>query len=553
MKDLLQEIKQFRRFVNLNENFTKIKTALFGDELVHFLYDNDIEIIKGLTNKFLIMNDLILKLETFPPDNTFDYVFFSIGTDDKFKNQMDIPVLCDSVKRAFPNAKIYVIRAIIDEDYFYSSQEENVIKNLELEIDKFYNSFQKNGIDVIGTYNSVEYGLGITRQKLNTIKNEIAKLILLDVNDFEVDAKTQDEPFIDVENEKIKGNDETDFDSIYEFLDRFEKIHKSKNQYSRRTNSSHKLDIEQIQIALNFLINAGLDINGKYDLDTENAVADYQFNKGIEETGVCDENTIEELFYDLKIKGFDEEDLSSFLQDMGIKLPKQIIQLGTYVDISNAGLSSEQRTNVELLISKMKEMGVTNPYAQVGILSTIGKESQFIPQNEDCYDGTSDHRIKNEVFGHCRTNDAKIKGDWSHKYGDDVTITELKENCEDFFDAMYGKKAEPCLGFRTENDNEGDGYKYRGRGFNGITFKVGYKKWSNITGIDLVSNPDELNDVNVAAEVAILFFTKGRNIPDFTNKKDATDYFVNLNAGGSTSWDESFQKAYAWMEKFQVL
>jgi len=546
MKDLLQEIKQFRRFVNLNENFTKIKTALFGDELVHFLYDNDIEIIKGLTNKFLIMNDLILKLETFPPDNTFDYVFFSIGTDDKFKNQVDIPVLCNSIKRAFPKAKIYVIRAIIDEDYFYSSQEENVIKNLELEINEFYDIFQKNGIEVIGTYNSVEYGLGITRQKLNTIKNEIAKLILLDVNDFEVEAKTQDTPFIDVENEKIKGEDETDFDTIYEFLERFEKIHRSKNQYSRRTNSSHKLDIEQIQIALNFLIGAGLDINGKYDLDTENAIADYQFKKGIDETGVCDENTIEELFYDLKIKGFDEEDLSTFLEDMGIKLPSQEIQLGTYVDISNAGLSSEQRANVELLINKMKEMGITNPYTQVGILSVIGKESGFIPKNEICYDNTDDARIK-EVFDGCRTNPRKLLQDWG------MTLNQLKEDCVKFFDAMYGKKAESCLGFDTGNDNDGDGYKYRGRGFNGITFKTGYQKYGTAVGLDLVSDPDKLNDVNVAAEVAIIFFTKRKTLPEFTNKKEATDYFVNLNAGGSTSWGEAFEKASAWAEKFQVL
>lgn len=314
MKDLLKEIKQFRKFANIKEDISNIKSVVFGDSLAKYIQDEDVKLISSLSSDFLTMNELIIRLNDFKPEFDVDYVFFSIGTDDKFKKESDLFILAKTLRIVFPKSEIYVIRAIVDEDYFYSGFDDDVINNLELKIDDYYKTFEKLGIDVVGTYNTLDRGIGISNQKINIIKNEIAKLILLELTDFEKEPKKEDKPFIEVENKKIDGDDETDFDTIYEFLERFEKIHKSKNEYSRRTNSSFKLDIEQIQVALNFLIYANLEINGRYDLDTENAVADYQFKRGLKETGICDVETIEEIFYNLKIKGFDEDDLGKYIQ-----------------------------------------------------------------------------------------------------------------------------------------------------------------------------------------------------------------------------------------------
>jgi hypothetical protein len=321
MSNLLNEIRQFRRFTKLNESLETINTVMFGDELIYYLFDKDIEIIKDLTRKRMTINELLVDAEFREPDLTVDHVFFSIGTDDKFKNSDMIPQLCDVIKNIFPESKIYVIRAILDDDYFYSEQEDKVIENLELEIDNYYKIFEKNGIDIIGDYNSVEYGLGITKQKLDTIKNSIAKKIIDDISGFNKKVSSiENEPFVVKSNVIIKGNDETDFDTIYEFLERFEEMVKSGNEYSRRSNSSHKLDVEQIQITLNFLKDENLVINGKYDLPTENLVMDYQFSKGLERTGVCDSETLEEMYYDLKIKGFDEDDLALYLSQLGFAI-----------------------------------------------------------------------------------------------------------------------------------------------------------------------------------------------------------------------------------------
>jgi predicted chitinase len=202
----------------------------------------------------------------------------------------------------------------------------------------------------------------------------------------------------------------------------------------------------------------------------------------------------------------------------------------------------------------MNQVGITNPYTQIGILSVIGKESGFEPKNEICYGGTSDDRIK-DIFGSCRTNDTKIKRDWSTKYGPTVTISSLKDHCEDFFEAMYGEKATSCLGWNTGNDSPGDGYKYRGRGFNQITFKNTYRRIGGYIGEDLVSDPDRLNDVTVAAKAAVAFFTGGKtgsSLPDFTNTTDAINYFVDKNAGGSAG-GETRGKAFDASKDFKVI
>jgi hypothetical protein len=54
-----------------------------------------------------------------------------------------------------------------------------------------------------------------------------------------------------------------------------------------------------------------------------------------------------------------------------------------------------------------------------------------------------------------------------------------------------------------------DGYKYRGRGFNQLTFRGSYKSIGDKIGVNLVANPDLVNSPDVAAKVMIEFL-KGR-------------------------------------------
>ena len=116
----------------------------------------------------------------------------------------------------------------------------------------------------------------------------------------------------------IPGADETDFDTIYEFLDRFERIAKSDNEYKKNMNTGFRPDIEQIQIALKFLDqnNSDLEVTGNYDLSTEEAIEDFQRNNKLKVNGIADKETLDEMLFDLKAKGFDEMDLSKYINSI---------------------------------------------------------------------------------------------------------------------------------------------------------------------------------------------------------------------------------------------
>ena len=201
-------------------------------------------------------------------------------------------------------------------------------------------------------------------------------------------------------------------------------------------------------------------------------------------------------------------------------------------------LSNEQKDNINILIDESKKAGITNPYAQAGLLSIISKESSFVPKQEKSYSGTSNARIR-KVFA-CRV------GDYS-----EAELTKLKADPKAFFDVVYGGRY----------DNAPDeGYKYRGRGFNQITFKSAYKKYGDKAGVNLVNNPDALLEPKPAAKVAVAFakYRIGRlkdknmlseynakDINDFKNERDAVQAFYHANTGTGKSVAEVKAKEHS--------
>jgi hypothetical protein len=256
MKTILSEIRNFRKLVKLNEqNENDVNVALIGDELVNNLMGNDFLIIPELVSENMTIDKLISLLSKTKQQNGIDHVFLSIGLEDNFINKKNIPFLVDELKETFPNAKINIIKSIIGNDYFYGGEEVSDYKQLESNMDSFYNAFKQNGLDIIGEFNYVSDGLGMSNEKILNIKKEISKSLFQDVTDIGVTTSVNNtlSPSFDTENVDISGDDVTDFDTIYEFLNRFEEMWKSGNVYDIKSGSSFKPDIEQIQNALNFL------------------------------------------------------------------------------------------------------------------------------------------------------------------------------------------------------------------------------------------------------------------------------------------------------------
>lgn len=201
-----------------------------------------------------------------------------------------------------------------------------------------------------------------------------------------------------------------------------------------------------------------------------------------------------------------------------------------YVDT----LNDKQKKNIAIIVKRLNAKGITNPYSQAGILAVVSKESGFVPQTEGSYRNTSNSRIRS-IFG---TRVALLS---------DAQLTKLKQDDVAFFDQVYGPQNK-SLGLG--NTDPGDGYKYRGRGFNQITGKYGYQKASDRTGIDFVKNPDLLNQPAEAADVLIEFFKNrfnasdnklslynSKGINDFKTLKDSTNAFYHANAGWGKSMD----------------
>lgn len=212
--------------------------------------------------------------------------------------------------------------------------------------------------------------------------------------------------------------------------------------------------------------------------------------------------------------------------------------------ISTDNFSGDTKKMIDLVVKYLNKYGITNPLTQKAILSTIGKESGFkINRSETSYKNTAASRIRS-IFG------SRFKG------MSDAEIDAIKKDDNTFWEKVYGGEwGRKNLG----NTQPGDGAKFVGRGFNGITGRSNYKRYSDLlrqngTNVDLVENPDLLFNPEIAAETNALYFLQGLTNPLIVKKygnKDPNDFkdfttalkaAVNANAGAGTDINSGFPK-----------
>jgi putative chitinase len=184
-------------------------------------------------------------------------------------------------------------------------------------------------------------------------------------------------------------------------------------------------------------------------------------------------------------------------------------------------LTQQQKNNLIIIKEEAKKSGITNPYSIAAMLSIVSKESSFIPQSENL--NYSSDRLQ-KVFNLSSSRANQLAGK-PEAIGNAV------------YGGMYGNAAN-------------EGYKYRGRGFNQLTFKDNYEAFGKLIGQDIISNPDKVNDPKVAAKVLIAYNKKGidslknqgklqeynaKGINDFKTLEDATMAFYHVTAGSGKS------------------
>ena len=249
---------------------------------------------------------------------------------------------------------------------------------------------------------------------------------------------------------------------------------------------------------------------------------------------------------------------------MGQQRPHQIIKF----------LSKSQLDNVEAIYQEYKKSTIKNPLALAGIFAVVSKETCFVLTQEIGYNTTELPRIKN-IFGNQLS---KLK---------DNQIESLKLSPEEWFDYLYGgkfgnstsfrqykklpgynyrEKVDPYIYdgeivFKDGRGNRSEGFKFRGRGFNGLTFRGVYAQYAASLGVDIVRDPDQLMKKEVGARALLQYFLTNykiksqygpilvqwgipsNNINDVTNLQSAIGCAFHVTGGPYMSKDKALNMA----------
>ena len=111
-------------------------------------------------------------------------------------------------------------------------------------------------------------------------------------------------------------------------------------------------------------------------------------------------------------------------------------------------------------------------------------------------------------------------------------------NGDAIFDVVYGNRQD--LG----NTQVGDGSRFKGRGLIQLTGRSNYEAIGKILGIDLISNPELVNDPKYAAPAAMAYLTSKNNSSFFldTLTRDKLQGIVG-HSGGTTEAQDRWDRA----------
>ena len=167
------------------------------------------------------------------------------------------------------------------------------------------------------------------------------------------------------------------------------------------------------------------------------------------------------------------------------------------------------QANINSILDALNEQGITNPYLQAGILATVAKETKIQPISEN---------LK-------YTSASRLRQVWPSLFPTDADAQPYTNNPEKLGNYVYGGKFGNAVN---------EGFKYRGRGYNGLTFKANYKRIGDLIGMDLVSNPDLVNNPDVAAKVLAIFYKDNMGKVSCRPSKytlDGSNDIKNLDSG----------------------
>jgi hypothetical protein len=284
---------------------------------------------------------------------------------------------------------------------------------------------------------------------------------------------------------------------------------------------------------------SGMKVYQKYIIDTEYLPSNYPNSLEFIIKGIS--NTIEsnQWITTLESMAIPKNPFGSSVGESPISQASRNSSRGTQPSTGTTwnNLNQNQKANAIYLYDTLISYGFTDIEARA-ILGVVSKESGFQPKNEFGYGGTKYSRLV-------------TIWPWLGKLYPPNKASELEALARDnnkFYDLTYGVSTRNPKGLYG-NTSRGDGYKYRGRGFNQLTFKGSYEQYnkayaaqgSKAGKADVVANPDLLNQAEggiykIAAHFTALFFLASKNsLPQPQTQNAANFTYVRFNAGLKTN------------------
>lgn len=196
-----------------------------------------------------------------------------------------------------------------------------------------------------------------------------------------------------------------------------------------------------------------------------------------------------------------------------------------------------KKATIASIVSELKKDGITSPYTIAAFLAIISKESDF--------------RLVRENLNYTSAALQKVFG-LDKATADRLTAITDGTKQEQIANTVYMPPHNTQLG----NTQAGDGWNFRGAGWNQLTGRGNAVKVGQKIGVDLVGNFDKLSTPQVATDALLAFFKDGLadlkasgslaknynnttgDINGFPSEADATAAFYNVNAG--TGQTQSF-------------
>lgn len=150
-------------------------------------------------------------------------------------------------------------------------------------------------------------------------------------------------------------------------------------------------------------------------------------------------------------------------------------------------ISPTKKNTISLVVNACKEKGITNAITQAALCAIVSKESDFTPKGESSYANTPASRIRS-IFG------KRFNG------YTDSQIDTIKQNEKEFFSIVYGDS------YGNGPAPTRDGWTFRGRGFNQLTFRGNYKSIGKNIGQDLENKPELMERLDIAAKALVQYY-----------------------------------------------